>query len=91
MKIRPVGAELFHADEQTGVQTDRQTDTTKLIDAFQNFAEAPKKLEYCLQRRPREVNIFMYFPLTPLEAGLSISTSRFSFNPLNTELNPICQ
>jgi hypothetical protein len=35
MKIRPVGAELFHADGQT--------DTTKLIFAFRNFANAPKK------------------------------------------------
>jgi hypothetical protein len=35
MKIRPVGAELFHAD--------RRTDTTKLIVAFRNFANAPKK------------------------------------------------
>jgi hypothetical protein len=26
MKIRPVGAELFHAERQTGGQTDRQTD-----------------------------------------------------------------
>jgi hypothetical protein len=26
MKIRPVGAELFHADGQTEGQTDRQTD-----------------------------------------------------------------
>ena len=26
MKIRPVGAELFHADGQMGGQTDRQTD-----------------------------------------------------------------
>jgi hypothetical protein len=32
MKIRPVGAELFH--------TDRQTDMTKLIVAFRNFANA---------------------------------------------------
>ena len=30
MKIRPVGAELFHADGQT--------DMTKLIVAFRNFA-----------------------------------------------------
>ena len=35
IKIRPVGAELFHAD--------RQTDMTKLIVAFRNFANAPKK------------------------------------------------
>ena len=34
MKIRPVGAELFHAD--------KRTDVTKLIVAFRNFANAPK-------------------------------------------------
>jgi hypothetical protein len=39
MKIRPVGAELFHADGQTN----RQTDKTKLIVSFRNFAKAPKK------------------------------------------------
>jgi hypothetical protein len=38
MKIRSVGAELFHADGQTG----RQTDITKLKVAFRNFAKAPK-------------------------------------------------
>ena len=41
MKIHPVGAELFHADEQT----DRRTDMTKLIAAFCNFANAPKSEE----------------------------------------------
>ena len=35
MKIRPVGAELFHADGRTYM--------TKLIVAFRNFANAPKK------------------------------------------------
>jgi hypothetical protein len=34
MQIRPVGAELFHGDGRT--------DTTKLIVAFRNFANAPK-------------------------------------------------
>jgi len=34
MKIRPVGADLFHAGRWTGV--------TKLIVAFRNFANAPK-------------------------------------------------
>jgi hypothetical protein len=38
MKIRPVGAKLFNADGRT----DRQTDVTKLIVAFQNFVNAPK-------------------------------------------------
>ena len=35
MKIRLVGAELFHADGQTGM--------TKLTVAFRSFAKAPKK------------------------------------------------
>jgi hypothetical protein len=34
MKIRPVGAELFHADGRT--------DTTKLIVVFRSFAKATK-------------------------------------------------
>ena len=36
MKIRPLGAELFHADGQT--------DMTNLIAASRIFADAPKKL-----------------------------------------------
>jgi len=39
MKIRPVGPELFHAARRT----DERTDVTKLIVAFRNFANAPKK------------------------------------------------
>jgi len=39
MKIYSVGAELFRADRQT----DGQTDMMKLIVAFHNFANAPKK------------------------------------------------
>ena len=35
MKIRPQGAELFHADGQTHM--------TKLIVAFHNFANTPTK------------------------------------------------
>jgi hypothetical protein len=38
MKIRLVGAELFHVDGRI----DRRTDTTKLIVAFRNSANAPK-------------------------------------------------
>jgi hypothetical protein len=34
MKIRPVGAELFHEDTET--------DVTKLIVAFRKFANGPK-------------------------------------------------
>ena len=39
MKIRLVGAELFHADGRT----DGRLDMTELIVAFRNFANAPKK------------------------------------------------
>jgi hypothetical protein len=35
LKIRPVGAELFH--------TDSRTDTTKLVVVFRNFANVPKE------------------------------------------------
>jgi hypothetical protein len=38
-KIRQVRAELFHTD----IETDRQTDLTKLIVAFRISANAPKK------------------------------------------------
>jgi len=38
MKIRPVGAALFRANKQT----DGQTDMTRLMVAFGNFATAPK-------------------------------------------------
>jgi len=37
-KIRLVGAELFHVDQET----DRRTDMTELIIAFRTFANAPK-------------------------------------------------
>jgi len=37
MKIRPVGAKLFHADGQADGQ---RTDMTKSIVAFRNFAKA---------------------------------------------------
>jgi hypothetical protein len=38
VKIRPVGAELFHVDGRAG----RQADMTKLIVAFRNLANQPK-------------------------------------------------
>jgi len=38
MKISPVTAELYHENGRTG----GQTDMTKLIVAFRNFASAPE-------------------------------------------------
>ena len=45
MKIRPVGAELFHVDKKTHRWIDRYTHMTKLIVAFRNFANSPKKYQ----------------------------------------------
>jgi hypothetical protein len=39
MKIRPVGAELFHASRPRGGRTDRHDEANI---AFHNFAQAPK-------------------------------------------------
>ena len=47
MKIRPVEAELLHAERRWEGEKDRridgQTDMTKLIVAFRNFANETKK------------------------------------------------
>jgi len=50
MKIRPVGAEWFHADRQTDGWTDRRTDATQLIVAFCKFAKANKTMRVCLPK-----------------------------------------
>jgi len=42
MKIRPVEAEMCHADRRRDGQTDKQTDMTMPIVAFCNFANAPE-------------------------------------------------
>ena len=42
MKIRPLGAEVFHADGQRDGQSERRTDMMKLTVAFLNFAKAPR-------------------------------------------------
>jgi hypothetical protein len=46
IKIRTAGADFFHADRRTD-RTERRTDTTKLIVAFRNFANAPKIYAQC--------------------------------------------
>ena len=41
MEIRPLEAELLHAERRTDRRTDRQTDMTYLMLAFRSFANAP--------------------------------------------------
>ena len=43
MKIRPKGAELFHADRRRDAYTERQTDLMKLIVAFRYFCMRLKR------------------------------------------------
>jgi len=43
MKLRTVGAGLFHADVKTHRQTDVQTGTAKLIAASSTFAKEPEE------------------------------------------------
>ena len=50
MKIRPVGAEFVPCG-----RTGRQTDTTKLITAFRNFANAPKNGEAGTMQKEQEL------------------------------------
>ena len=56
MEIRPVGAELFHAEERTEWRTDRHTDVrinmAKLTVASRRFAKVPtNELEHkCLKK-----------------------------------------
>jgi hypothetical protein len=40
MKIRPVGAELFHVDRRA----DGRTDMTRVVVAFRSFSKAPKNV-----------------------------------------------
>jgi len=47
MKIRPLGAELFHrANWWTDGRTNGRTDMTKIIIYFRNIAKAPKTAHY---------------------------------------------
>jgi len=61
MKISPVGAELFHAYGRAG----GRTDMTKLVVAFRNFANAPKKgmcvwVSVAIVLEPTRPNVNLY-------------------------------
>ena len=62
VKIRPVEAELFHADGQTDVQMGEETVMLTLIVAFRNFADAPK------------IDRIISKPFQPAKVGAAILT-----------------
>ena len=72
MKVRPVGAELFHADGQT--------DMTKLTVDFRNSAKAPK--DRILFKYNPKISLAVYGPtaeiLTFRHRASSIWDSRFA-------------
>jgi hypothetical protein len=55
-KIRPVAAELFHADGRTEGHTDRQINMTKLRVAFRTFATERKSFRSRLPKRSATPN-----------------------------------
>jgi hypothetical protein len=57
LKIRPMGAELFHADGRT----DGHTDMTKPIVAIRNFATAPKNGDVAESLLQQPVNAFQFY------------------------------
>ena len=69
IKIRPIGTELFHAD--------RQSDMTKLIVAFRNFANTPSSVKVLNGCSPVRINTTCFlslpfkFPTQPRERALN--------------------
>jgi hypothetical protein len=66
MKIRRLGAELFHVDRRA----DGHTDMTKLIVAFRNSANSPKRYSFVLSNLHAGFNFLFYstffiFPRMP--------------------------
>ena len=66
MKIRPVGAELFHAEGQTSRHM------TKLTDAVRNFTKAPKKPIMTIQVGPAQSFMPSYAKLGLAALSLSL-------------------
>jgi hypothetical protein len=62
IKIRPVTAELFHADRQRENRKGGRTDIMNLIATFGNFAKAPKKKRYCDSYGPHYTTLRMCEP-----------------------------
>jgi hypothetical protein len=76
MKIRTVGAELFHEDRRTDGRTDRQLDKTKLIDAFRNFTNAPTNKQHLLESVRCKVYCRLVFVRQQMEHFMSLRSVR---------------
>jgi len=50
MNIRPMGVELLHADGQKDGMADWQTDMTKQVAAYRNFANAAKSIKQLIRQ-----------------------------------------
>ena len=99
VKIRPLGAELFHADRQTDRQTDRHDAANsrfsqfcqrakKAFSRFHDLVHVQSLLNsirlHSIQLRHKDEPTFAYSVwLNPLNAELTL-------NPLKPEWNPIC-
>jgi hypothetical protein len=80
MKIRPVGAELFHAEGRTDI---------KLRVAFRNFANAPKKQNYNAISFVMYFLLFYSYPVHPYSVFLSSSVKGYFVPKTVMELGPI--
>ena len=72
MKTRPVGDEVLYAD--------RQTDTTQLIVAFRNFANAPKS-----DRNNENTKWWKTMIWYPIDGGFHLR----SLYPIMTAVRPV--
>jgi len=91
MKIRPLGAELFHADGRT--------DMTKVIVAFRNFANAPtingpqmpstfhsRNKEFCVATRLRTQRHMNYGRFSNRNQTFVVQTPRLALGPKSPPL-----
>ena len=92
MKIRPVGAELCHANRRRDGKTDKLTDMTMLIAAFYNFAKVSENRFLCYSRSGwlphylldwrvlKESRYFSFIRLTTSTQNLPRSRPQFVLN-----------
>ena len=89
MRIRPVGVELFLSG-----WTDGQRGEMRLMINFKNFAKAPKNTARNQKEQNSDVSEDKFRNTMRLQSLYILTILKavtLTLNPLNTELNPICQ